>query len=139
MNAIYHPGYCGLQEPVQEFSRRTLLQEAAFLAVLSATLQTQSAQVCSKPSRLLVTPEQATRLACIKIHTPGSSVLQAEEGSKRGIARYIKKKSLEPLETYVPAVVAARNQLQRAGTIMSEPPPPVQSVDHPDGQLKDTF
>ena len=47
---------------------------------------------------------------------------QAEEGSRRpGLGRYIKKKKLEPLETYVPAVVAARNQLQRAGSIMSEP------------------
>ena len=44
-----------------------------------------------------------------------------EEGRRRGLVRYIKKKKLEPLETYVPAVVAARNQLQRAGTIMSEP------------------
>ena len=45
-----------------------------------------------------------------------------EEGRRRGLVRYIKKKKLEPLETYVPAVVAARNQLQRAGSIMSEPP-----------------
>jgi len=54
---------------------------------------------------------------------PPTSALspQAAEGSsRRGIGRYIKKKSLEPLETYVPAVVAARNQLRRAGTIMSE-------------------
>ena len=39
---------------------------------------------------------------------------------RQGLGRYIKKKKLEPLETYVPAVVAARNQLQRAGSIMSE-------------------
>ena len=44
----------------------------------------------------------------------------ATDGERRGIGRYIKKKKLDPLNTYVPAVIAAKNQLVRAGSIMSE-------------------
>ncbi|CAL5222659.1 g5056 [Coccomyxa viridis] len=36
--------------------------------------------------------------------------------------RYIKKKSLDPLETYVPAVIQAREQLVDAGKLMVQDP-----------------
>ena len=42
---------------------------------------------------------------------------QADSG---GIGRYIKKKSMDPLETYVPAVLQARSQLLAAGDVMGE-------------------
>jgi len=45
---------------------------------------------------------------------PGLLLLQAQPPPARaegGLARYIKKRKLEPLEAYVPAVVAAREQL----------------------------
>jgi len=45
---------------------------------------------------------------------PGVLLLQAQPPPARaegGLARYIKKRKLEPLEAYVPAVVAAREQL----------------------------
>ena len=34
--------------------------------------------------------------------------------------RYIKKKQLDPLETYVPSVLQARLQLETAGRVMSK-------------------
>lgn len=46
---------------------------------------------------------------------------QADSG---GIGRYIKKKSMDPLETYVPAVLQARSQLLAAGDVMGERRPP---------------
>ena len=47
---------------------------------------------------------------------PGLLLLQplpalAEGARSSGLSRYIKKRRLEPLENYVPAVVAAREQL----------------------------
>lgn len=46
---------------------------------------------------------------------PGLLLLQPlpalAEGARSGLSRYIKKRRLEPLENYVPAVVAARQQL----------------------------
>jgi hypothetical protein len=40
------------------------------------------------------------------------------QGGGRGLNRYIKKKSLDPLDTYVPPVLQARQQLQKSGDIM---------------------
>ena len=40
------------------------------------------------------------------------------QGGGRGLNRYIKKKSLDPLDTYVPPVLQARQQLQKSGEIM---------------------
>jgi len=85
--------HCACKGPRRETSRRKLLQEAASLVFLSAAILAPQAPYSSQA---------------------------AEGSSRRGIGRYIKKKSLEPLETYVPAVVAARNQLRRAGTIMKD-------------------
>ena len=39
-----------------------------------------------------------------------------------GLGRYIKKKSMDPLETYVPAVLQARAQLLQAGAVMGARP-----------------
>lgn len=47
--------------------------------------------------------------------THGGGFLQ---GWGRGIGRYIKKKALDPLDTYVPPVLQARQQLLKAGEIM---------------------
>ena len=50
-------------------------------------------------------------------------VVQADpesSSSRRGMNRYIKKKQLDPLETYVPSVLQARLQLQAAGRVMSK-------------------
>eukprot|EP00798_Chlamydomonas_sp_ICE-L_P014381 gene14381-20382_t len=44
---------------------------------------------------------------------------QAEEGG-RGLNRYIRKKKLEPLETYVPKVLAAKSQLALLGWMTQE-------------------
>ena len=38
--------------------------------------------------------------------------------SLQGIGRYVKKKRLDPLETYVPSVLLAKRQLQAAGDVM---------------------
>ena len=40
------------------------------------------------------------------------------QSSRRGMDRYIKKKGLDPLDTYVPPVLQARQQLAKAGEIM---------------------
>ena len=45
-----------------------------------------------------------------------------EEPRQRGIGRYIKRRKLEALDTYVPAVLAARSQLETAGSKMSKLP-----------------
>lgn len=45
---------------------------------------------------------------------------EEELSKQRGLSRYIKRKRLEPLETYVPAVMAAQSQLALAGLAMSE-------------------
>jgi hypothetical protein len=44
------------------------------------------------------------------------------QGGGRGLNRYIKKKSLDPLDTYVPPVLQARQQLQKSGEIMGAHP-----------------
>lgn len=47
--------------------------------------------------------------------------MQEEEGAnRRGYARYVKKKKLDSLETYVPSVLQARLQLETAGRVMSK-------------------
>lgn len=48
--------------------------------------------------------------------------LAAEEASTgaRGLPRYIKKKKLDPIDTYIPTVLQARKQLVKAGTIMKQ-------------------
>lgn len=46
---------------------------------------------------------------------------EGEGPVQRGYARYIKKKKLDPLETYVPSVLQARLQLETAGRVMSKP------------------
>ena len=60
-------------------------------------------------------------IACTAQHSMledrGGACPQAASG---GIGRYIKKKSLDPLETYVPAVLQARSQLLAAGTVMGK-------------------
>ena len=38
----------------------------------------------------------------------------------RGLAKYIKKKQLDPLVTYVPLLLEARDQLIRTGRVMGE-------------------
>ena len=43
-----------------------------------------------------------------------------DSASKRIFGRYIKKKKLDPLETYVPSVLQARLQLETAGRVMSK-------------------
>ncbi|KAK9787744.1 hypothetical protein WJX73_009949 [Symbiochloris irregularis] len=40
----------------------------------------------------------------------------------RGFDRYVKKKPLDPLETYVPTVLLAKQQLERAGDVMGLDP-----------------
>lgn len=40
----------------------------------------------------------------------------------QGLGRYIKRKSMDPLETYVPAVLQARAQLLQAGAVMGAHP-----------------
>ena len=71
-------------------------------------------------------------MACLRMATVlNSELLQAVEGSERkGMGRYVKKKKLDPLDTYVPAVIAAKNQLQRAGGIMSKSSPVLQNNGH---------
>lgn len=46
------------------------------------------------------------------------TTLRVLQGGGRGLNRYIKKKSLDPLDTYVPPVLQARQQLQKSGEIM---------------------
>ena len=36
----------------------------------------------------------------------------------RGMDRYIRRKQLDPLETYVPVVLASQDQLLQAGEVM---------------------
>ncbi|BDA41458.1 hypothetical protein COCOBI_02-2380 [Coccomyxa sp. Obi] len=48
--------------------------------------------------------------------------LPADAAERRGIGRYIKKKALDPLITYVPAVLQAQKQLLNAGQLMGEDP-----------------
>ena len=48
-------------------------------------------------------------------------IVMMAQGGKRGLGRYIKKKGLDPLETYGPPVLQARQQLQKAGEIMGAP------------------
>jgi hypothetical protein len=38
---------------------------------------------------------------------------------ERGLSKYIKKKRLDPLDTYVPVVLEARDQLLEAGNVSS--------------------
>ncbi|CAL8461812.1 g1343 [Coccomyxa elongata] len=48
--------------------------------------------------------------------------LPTDAAERRGIGRYIKKKALDPLITYVPAVLQAQKQLLSAGQLMGEDP-----------------
>lgn len=45
---------------------------------------------------------------------------EAAGGSGRGLSRYIKKKKLDPIDTYIPTVLQARKQLVKAGTVMKQ-------------------
>lgn len=38
----------------------------------------------------------------------------------RGLSRYIKRKNLDPLETYVPLVLEARGQLDASGALLAK-------------------
>lgn len=58
---------------------------------------------------------------CIMVLMAVKAMAEEEQQQRsRGISRYIKRRKLEPLETYVPAVLAARSQLEQAGNKMSK-------------------
>ena len=44
--------------------------------------------------------------------TTGGGCRASAQSRAQGLQRYIKKRQLDPLETYVPAVLSARDQLQ---------------------------
>lgn len=48
----------------------------------------------------------------------GYLLLSSPAYAARGLDRYIKKKGLDPIDTYVPPVLQARDQLLKAGEIM---------------------
>lgn len=45
---------------------------------------------------------------------------EATDSGNRGLSRYIKKKKLDPIDTYIPTVLQARKQLVKAGTVMKQ-------------------
>lgn len=53
---------------------------------------------------------------CERVHVGLSQAVEVPK--RRGLDRYIKKKAKAPLETYVPAVLEARNQMLKAGEVM---------------------
>lgn len=96
-----------------EPSRRCILQTGILLAGLA--LSPRTAEVAPRDC----TPLLTSILQCSRLETAvcDTQAITGGEG-RRGLDRYIKKKKLDPLESYVPAVVAARKQLNRAGEIM---------------------
>ena len=44
----------------------------------------------------------------------------AAQSYQRGISRYVRTKQLDDLESYVPLVIEARSQLQKAGNLMGK-------------------
>ena len=49
---------------------------------------------------------------------PWSSLYLHNALASQGFERYVKRKRLDPLETYVPSVLLARRQLEEAGDVM---------------------
>lgn len=75
-------------------------------------------------SSLVTSYFQLQRAAVARAQDSGASSSLAEPSaspatSNRGLARYIRKKRLDPLETYVPVVLSARSQLVSAGEVMA--------------------
>lgn len=73
-------------------------------------------------SSLVTSYFQLQRAAVARAQDSGASSSLAEppaSTSNRGLARYIRKKRLDPLETYVPVVLSARSQLVSAGEVMA--------------------
>ncbi|KAF5836006.1 hypothetical protein DUNSADRAFT_6576 [Dunaliella salina] len=52
----------------------------------------------------------------------GLTLQERPAQAERGLAKYIKKKALDPLETYVPVILEAREQLLEAGEVMGTSP-----------------
>lgn len=69
---------------------------------------------------------QATQIAkprsiqglALGFNTRHQALKPRSQAAPGGLGRYIKRKSMDPLETYVPAVLQARSQLLQAGAVM---------------------
>ncbi|CAK0783810.1 hypothetical protein CVIRNUC_007010 [Coccomyxa viridis] len=96
------------------YTHRRRIQDHSRQPVTSAS--TSNERIASNvPSR-----RQAMQLAGIALIAQQSD--SAWAGESRGMSRYVKKKALDPLETYVPAVIQARDQLVDAGKLMDQDP-----------------
>lgn len=106
--------------PVRKMSRwqRRHLKPvtAAELQKSSDEHEVEKSQLC--PSRRIAA--QALLTAAFALHgLPGLAVEESNSGA-RGLSRYIKKKKLDPIDTYLPTVLQARKQLLKAGTVMKQ-------------------
>lgn len=111
---------------VRHSSRRQ--QKVAVGARRLAGRQQQQSPLCLTAAQQTQSRRSSRRLAVMILPTcqfiqanfvepdVRSSVLQG--GRRRGLSAYIKKKALDPLDTYVPPVLQARQQLLKAGGIM---------------------
>jgi hypothetical protein len=54
---------------------------------------------------------------------PANAPLQDNDAIKAGLSRYVKKKKLERIDTYIAPLLEAKGQLVRVGRVMREAPP----------------
>lgn len=54
---------------------------------------------------------------------PLPNIIQDNDAVKAGLSRYVKKKKLERIDTYIAPLLEAKGQLVRVGRVMREPPP----------------
>ena len=64
---------------------------------------------CCAPARLA----SAATFRCLQEEGTGTSL-----NRPRGFARYVKKRKLDPLDSYIPSLLQARLQLETAGRVM---------------------
>lgn len=88
------------------------------IKVNSATSETQSIRRWHLSRREALSA--AVGLAAFFVTGAESGAAEAPE--RRGLSKYIKRKALDPIDSYLPPVLQARKQLVKAGEIMGRDP-----------------
>lgn len=81
--------------------------------------QQNQQSVCHPATRRCLLAAVAAAAAVAIAPSPPAAAA-GNEAVVRGLDKYVKKKQLDPLDTYVPLLLEARDQLIRTGRVMCE-------------------
>lgn len=65
-------------------------------------------------------PQQPSRRQALGTSLGAACLLILQPAHAGGLSRYLKRKGLDPVDSYIPPVLQARQQLQKAGEVMGE-------------------